>query len=138
MCLHLGMGLGKNLLDKFEIHAIEVERRIYHFEGAPTIEMQNLLEKGRELIQEKSQHKAYLIFYKETYNIFQEELNETKKESPLFFKKINNAYVDKSRDAIEYRKSATDLRHEQICIEEQIKDLKKGFQTKISAISKGS
>ena len=82
MCLHLGMGLGKNLLDKFEIHAIEAERRIYHFEGAPTIEMQNLLEKGRKLIQEKSQHEADLKFYTETYNIFQEDINEANKESP--------------------------------------------------------
>ena len=137
MSLHLGLGLGKNLLDEFETHAIEVDRQIRHFEGAPTIEMQNLLEKERELVQGKSQHESDLVFYKETHNIFQEDINEAKKENPSFFEKVNNAYVDKSRDAIECRKSVSDLRQEQICVEEHIKDLKKGIQTKIIAISEG-
>ena len=59
MSLHLGLGLGKYMLDEFEIPAIEVDCQIHHFVGALKIEMQNLLEKERELIQEKSQHEAH-------------------------------------------------------------------------------
>ena len=33
MSLHFGLGLGKNLLDDFEMHAIEVDRQICHFKG---------------------------------------------------------------------------------------------------------
>ena len=114
-----------------------MDRPIRHFEGDPTIEMQNLSEKERELIQEKSHHEADLTFYKETYDIFQDDINEAKKENSSFFKKINNAYVDKFREAIECHKSVTDLRQEQICVKEHIKDLKKGIQSKTSAISEG-
>ena len=135
MVLHIALGLGKNLLDEYEKHAVELDCMIRRFEGIATVEMQSLLEDERSLILEKHQHEADLAFYKETSDIFQEDIDESKADNPEYFDKSTGVYKDKSREAIDYRKSVGDIRQEQIGIEEHIKDLKKAIQEKNVKIS---
>ena len=124
MVLHLKLGMGKLMLDFFDEKAIELDHEVRKYKGHTDFVEKQHLEQELQLHKQIEKCDEQIQHLEDAVSTINGNAAELIAEKPEYHEKINKTYIDKSRDAIDHRKTVNEIKAQAKPLLEQIKEIK--------------